>query len=133
MAKFSQQEQNQMRKQAQRRAMEMQSQVYGKPKVQRNFPSYIGDEAIKAKEKVQIRQSNTPHQERTEETESKHQKASTTQQRNMMQLPFHPSDLLRKLDSDAILIIALMVMLFKDGGEEQCDKKLLMALAYLLT
>ena len=32
-----------------------------------------------------------------------------------------------------MLILAMMVMIYKDGGNESCDKKLLMALAYLLT
>ena len=37
------------------------------------------------------------------------------------------------LDGDTMLILAMMVMLYKDGGWDGCDKKLLMALAYLLT
>ena len=32
-----------------------------------------------------------------------------------------------------MLILAMMAMIYKDGGNESCDKKLLMALAYLLT
>ena len=32
-----------------------------------------------------------------------------------------------------MLILAMMAMIYKDGGKEGCDKKLLMALAYLLT
>lgn len=42
---------------------------------------------------------------------------------------FHPMELLEKFDKDQILILVLLVMLYKEGG----DKKLLMALAYLLT
>lgn len=41
--------------------------------------------------------------------------------------------LLSNLDGDTMLILAMMVMLYKDGGWDGCDKKLLMALAYLLT
>ncbi|MFR6497056.1 MAG: hypothetical protein ACLUOF_12240 [Ruminococcus sp.] len=40
---------------------------------------------------------------------------------------------LSNLDGDTMLILAMMVMLYKDGGWDGCDKKLLMALAYLLT
>jgi hypothetical protein len=36
------------------------------------------------------------------------------------------------LDGDSLLILALMYMLYKDRGWEDCDKKLLLALAYLL-
>ena len=41
----------------------------------------------------------------------------------------NPLDLLEHLDKDQILILVLLVMLYKEGG----DKKLMMALAYLLT
>ena len=46
---------------------------------------------------------------------------------------FRPTGLLSGLDGDTMLILAMMVMLYKDGGWDGCDKKLLMALAYLLT
>ncbi|MFQ9094645.1 MAG: hypothetical protein ACLR5S_10415 [Ruminococcus sp.] len=46
---------------------------------------------------------------------------------------FRPGGLLSNLDGDTMLILAMMVMLYKDGGWDGCDKKLLMALAYLLT
>ncbi|MDO4156917.1 MAG: hypothetical protein Q4D37_09105 [Oscillospiraceae bacterium] len=42
---------------------------------------------------------------------------------------WNPTELLEKLDKDQILILVLLVMLYKEGG----DKKLMMALAYLLT
>lgn len=42
---------------------------------------------------------------------------------------WNPAELLEKLDKDQILILVLLVMLYKEGG----DKKLMMALAYLLT
>lgn len=38
-------------------------------------------------------------------------------------------DILKNLDSDKMLIIALLAMIYKDGS----NKKLMMALAYLLT
>ena len=41
----------------------------------------------------------------------------------------HPKELLDHLDSDKMMILALLVVLYKDGA----DQKLLMALAYLLT
>ena len=46
---------------------------------------------------------------------------------------WNPAELFSKLDGDSVLILALMAMLYKEGGLEGCDKKLLMALAYLLT
>ena len=46
-----------------------------------------------------------------------------------MQMPFGIDKLLGQLDSDRMLILALLAMLYKDGG----NKKLMMALAYLLT
>ena len=42
---------------------------------------------------------------------------------------WNPAELLEQLDKDQILILVLLVMLYKEGG----DKKLMMALAYLLT
>ena len=42
---------------------------------------------------------------------------------------WNPTELLEKLDKDQILILVLLVVLYKEGG----DKKLMMALAYLLT
>ena len=42
---------------------------------------------------------------------------------------WNPAELLEHLDKDQILILVLLVMLYKEGG----DKKLMMALAYLLT
>ena len=42
---------------------------------------------------------------------------------------WNPTELLEKLDNDQILILVLLVMLYKEGE----DKKLMMALAYLLT
>ena len=41
----------------------------------------------------------------------------------------HPKEWLDHLDSDKMMILALLVVLYKDGA----DQKLLMALAYLLT
>ena len=42
---------------------------------------------------------------------------------------WNPAELLEQLDKDQILILVLLVMLYKEGG----DKKLMMSLAYLLT
>lgn len=45
----------------------------------------------------------------------------------------NPSEIFSNLDGDSMLILALMAMLYQNGGKNGCDKKLLMALAYLLT
>lgn len=43
---------------------------------------------------------------------------------------FKISELFNNIDSDKMMILALLVMLYKDGGD---NKRLMMALAYLLT
>ena len=105
MAQFSQQEQNAMRREAARRAREMQKRVYfGKQQEPSPYADYPPEEPP---------QTGMPLLG------------------NLAQL--RPTGLLSGLDGDTMLILAMMVMLYKDGGWDGCDKKLLMALAYLLT
>lgn len=67
--------------------------------------------------------------------QNKREKCSSRTKKGLPELlpQWNPAELLSKLDGDSVLILALMAMLYKEGGLEGCDKKLLMALAYLLT
>ena len=112
MAQFSQQEQNAMRREAARRAREMQKRVYfGKQQEPSPYTDYPPEE---------------PPQKKTPPPQT-----GMPLLGNLAQ--FRPTGLLSGLDGDTMLILAMMVMLYKDGGWDGCDKKLLMALAYLLT
>ncbi len=113
MAQFSQQEQNAMRREAARRAREMQKRVYfGKQQEPSPYADYPPEE---------------PPQE-------KHRRRRLVCRCCGNLAQFRPQKgLLSGLDGDTMLILAMMVMLYKDGGWDGCDKKLLMALAYLLT
>ena len=102
MAQFSEQEQNAMRRDAARRAQEMQRRVHPTASPGRRLPPQFADYPPKLP-----LLGNLPQ--------------------------FNPGGLLSNLDGDTMLILAMMVMLYKDGGWDGCDKKLLMALAYLLT
>lgn len=71
----------------------------------------------------------TADQEIEKEKESVQSENPNTKIENC-QMPFGLNlDILKNLDSDKMLIIALLAMIYKDGG----NKKLMMALAYLLT
>ncbi len=61
-----------------------------------------------------------------EHTQEKNQRTKTENPQTPFGLDL---DFLKNLDSDKILIIALLAMIYKDGS----NKKLMMALAYLLT
>ena len=112
MAQFSQQEQNAMRREAARRAREMQKRVYfGKQQEPSPYADYPPEK---------------PPQEKTPSPQT-----GMPLLGNLAQ--FRPTGFLSGLDGDTMLILAMMVMLYKDGGWDGCDKKLLMALAYLLT
>ncbi len=115
MAQFSQSEQNAMRRDAVRRAQEMQQRVHPAIPPGRFPPQYA---------------DYPPEAEAPEPPKSA---ASPPKIPLLGNLPFHPTGLLSNLDGDTMLILAMMVMLYKDGGWDGCDKKLLMALAYLLT
>ncbi len=115
MAQFSQSEQNAMRRDAARRAQEMQQRVHPAIPPGRLPPQYAD------------------YPPETEAPEPSKPAAPPPKIPLLGNLPFHPTGLLSNLDGDTMLILAMMVMLYKDGGWDGCDKKLLMALAYLLT
>lgn len=115
MAQFSQSEQNAMRRDAARRAQEMQQRVHPAISSGRLPPRYAD------------------YPPETEAPEPSKPATPPPKIPLLGNLPFHPTGLLSNLDGDTMLILAMMVMLYKDGGWEGCDKKLLMALAYLLT
>ncbi len=121
-----------MRREAQRRVQEMQRRTPGARRTavqgQTQMPSYVKVDTSSHKSHSSAEMSRLPFQ--PPDASDSVPKCSSTADRS---LPFLPTEFLSRLDSDAILIIALMVMLYKDGGAAQCDKKLLMALAYLLT
>lgn len=122
MAQFSQQEQNAMRREAARRAREMQQRVHPMPpQTHRQYADY-------PPEQTESLYADAPH--RSNRPQPKH----SGRIRLLDGLASsNPASILSRLDSDAILILSLMVVIYKDGGKEGCDKKLLMALAYLLT
>ena len=135
MARFSQQEQNKMRREAARRAQEMQQRVH--PAMLRKLgydpepsgyrqPSPYADYPPEPSESEPIplqqgRQQNLPPPRRN----------GMSFRSGLPQL--NPMEILSRFDGDSMLILALMAMIYKDGGKEGCDRKLLMALAYLLT
>lgn len=127
MAQFSQQEQNQMRRDAARRAREMQRNVY--PSMRRASPY--------ADLPPSPREEPAPPPPPPRQHNTVHSHPNSPQSKGIPLLgglpQLNPGELLSKLDGDSMLIIALMVMLYKNGGQDGCDKKLLMALAYLLT
>lgn len=126
MARFSQQEQNKMRREAARRAREMQQRVHPAMPSGYRQPSPYADYPPEPSESEPIplqqsRQQNLPPPRRN----------GMSFRSGLPQL--NPMEILSRFDGDSMLILALMAMIYKDGGKEGCDRKLLMALAYLLT
>ncbi len=98
-----------MRKDAMRRAQQMQQRVpYKKSPDDGN--AYLTQKEDSAQE--------TPPE-----------KATDSKTGGGFGLPAGIDRLLEQIDTDRMLILALLAMLYKDGG----NKKLMMALAYLLT
>ncbi len=113
MADYTRQDSGAMRRDAQRRAQQMKQRV--------PFVRDSGDDGHEEyKYHTESHCNNEP-----ESHESKHNARSGSTQ----QLPFGVDRLLSQLDSDRMLILAILAMLYKDGR----NKKLMMALAYLLT
>ncbi|MCD8220304.1 MAG: hypothetical protein LUC50_08330 [Ruminococcus sp.] len=112
MAQYSRQEQNPMQREAQRRAEEMQQRVH--PTIPRNRRQYA---------------DNPPKPLNRETLPPKNPEGIPL----LQDLLSNPASVFSKLDSDSMLILALMAILYKEGVKDGCDKKLLMALAYLLT
>lgn len=125
MARFSQQEQNAMRREAARRAQEMQQRVHPTaPPTHRTtspYADYPPEPPQQESVPVQRIQQGTPYPKSN----------GVPLFGGLSRL--NPTELFSRLDSDSMLILAIMAMIYKDGGKEGCDRKLLMALAYLLT
>ena len=145
MAQFSQQEQNQLRLDAARRVREMQQRV--SPPM-RPRPYYGAAPPPRQKQPISPPPSRnerpmpppiSPQHQPSGHHPADQRQGSSHLSSNLKGTPLlgclpglDATELLSRLDGDSMLIIALMVMLYKNGGEE-IDKKLLMALAYLLT
>lgn len=147
MAQFPQQNQNQMRRDAMRRAKEMQQRVYPvrrQPSTKGDYPpaspSYSQPPPVSPPPPPPLQPS--PQLESMQSPD-----ALPLPQQEKVSAPNHPrgapmggllsqlnpSEIFSNLDGDSMLILALMAMLYQNGGKNGCDKKLLMALAYLLT
>ena len=126
MAQFSQQEQDQMRREAMRRAQEMRrrsTSAHASPPSDEVLYSDSPDDSPPV--------SPAPFVS---------QKPPDMPPRPPGSIPLlngllrgNSTAKLSEMDGDTMLILALLAMLYKDGGFEGCDKKLLMALIYLLT
>lgn len=106
MAEYTRHDSGDMRRDAQRRAQQMKQRV---PHVRSS--------------------AEEERQEYTDKTEQPQEKEQKSTHGSTQQLPFGIDRLFTQLDSDRMLILAILAMLYKDGG----NKKLMMALAYLLT
>lgn len=124
MARFSQQEQNTMRREAARRAQEMQQRMHPAMSSGYRQPSPYADYPPEPPQPEPLQQSR-------ETRDPPPGKNGIPFRSNLFQR--NPIELLSRFDGDSMLILALMAMIYKDGGKEGCDRKLLMALAYLLT
>lgn len=111
MAEYTRQDSGAMRRDAQRRAQQMKQRV-----------PYVRSAADE-------RHEHHEHTEDMEKPSPAEEKQQERAQGGTQQLPFGIDRLFTQLDSDRMLILAILVMLYKDGG----NKKLMMALAYLLT
>lgn len=126
MADYTRQDGNAMRRDAMQRARQMQQRVPYRKKVPADeIDAYLPFREESA-EPVQHR--NLPH-EQTMHTGSAGRNGAS----GFFPVPAGMAGgiehLLEQIDTDRMLILALLVMLYKDGS----DKKLMMALAYLLT
>lgn len=126
MARFSQQEQNKMRREAARRAQEMQQRVHPAMPSGYRQPSPYADYPPEPSES-----EPTPLQQGRQQNLPPPRRNGMSFRSGLPQL--NPMEILSRFDGDSMLILALMAMIYKDGGKEGCDRKLLMALAYLLT
>ncbi len=111
MADYTRLDGSAMRRDAQRRARQMRQ----------NVPTANHDAKRNPYTENPERERASPKEERPDEKE----RSSNI----LRQLPFGIDRLFSQLDSDRMLILAILVMLYKDGG----NRNLMMALAYLLT
>lgn len=131
MAQFSQQEQNTMRREAARRVQEMQQRAHPPMPPVRHPNSPYADYPPDSEHTASHTESFSVHSMQNSEHTPSFQTKGNSFLGGLPQL--NPTELLSKLDGDSVLILVLMAMIYKDGGKEGCDRKLLMALAYLLT
>lgn len=122
MADYTRRDGSAMRTDAQRRARQMQQRVPGRTRTDRQ------------KENISSEEENADENNaKKEDAEKKEQDSGRKQSSPVNSLPFGfgagLDNLLEHIDTDRMLIIALLAMIYKDGG----NKKLMMALAYLLT
>ena len=115
MAGYTRRDSGAMRRDAERRAQQMRRRV---PYI-KNEGEFFSD----------IREDKSFHSGETVYGRDRYEKKQGGTSDSMMQMPFGIDKLLGQLDSDRMLILALLAMLYKDGG----NKMLMMALAYLLT
>lgn len=106
MAEYTRHDSGEMRRDAQRRSQQMKQRV------------------------PHIRNSSEEEQrECTDKIRQPQEREQKSTRGTAQQLPFGIDRIFTQLDSDRMLILAILAMLYKDGG----SKKLMMALAYLLT
>lgn len=118
MADYTRRDSGAMRRDAQRRAQQMKQRV-----------PYIKQTSDEKREDITEKTEKPFHAEETVHERDEYRKRQVSAGNAGMQMPFGIDKLLGQLDSDRMLILALLAMLYKDGG----NKKLMMALAYLLT
>ena len=142
MAQYSQQEQNAMRQEAMRRAREMQQHAHLMSSSSLQCPMRSQEHHADSPDEMHQWHPVPPHREKApfmseSQQFTPHSGSHSQQNRNVPLLSGllsrGPASLLSGIDGDTMLILALMVMIYKDGRAQGCDKKLLMALAYLLT
>ena len=117
MADYTRRDGNAMRMDAQRRARQMQQRVPSRRQTDRQAENMRAEEENAKKEG----------------SEKKEPDSGKKQSSPVNSLPFGLGagldNLLEHIDTDRMLIVALLAMIYKDGS----NKKLMMALAYLLT
>ncbi len=111
MAQFSQEERDEMRREAARRSDEMRQGV--KPKAV---------QSIAPPREVYSEKYTDYPPPRAEK------KIKTTKERIPLLHGLLQGKAMSEIDGDTMLILALLVMLYRDGGFDACEKKLLMAL-----
>lgn len=126
MAGYTRQDGNAMRRDAMRRAQQMQQRVpYRKPPD--DIDAYLPFQEETAGSEPEPRSEHKPKKEPSRPGDSPPKKGGFLG--GGFSLPGGIDRLLEQAGSDRMLILALLAMIYKDGG----SKKLMMALAYLLT
>ena len=122
MAEYTRRDGNAMRMDAQRRARQMQQRVPSRRQTDRQAENMSAEEENPEEQNA-----------KKEGSEKKEPDSGKKQSSPVNSLPFGLGagldNLLEHIDTDRMLIVALLAMIYKDGS----NKKLMMALAYLLT